>query len=148
MCKLLVKLFLFQGETSRTGKSINDEAVFVKKFSRYDDIFCIPEESPKNFSSTALTEFDENNNLDDPDWVMPVSDAVTQCKGYDTCVHMTCGSCYDPYLGAHTTCGKMSYFDCDVSLPEVCRPMKCTDSIISDVSVFTVIYYFTKAHFL
>ena len=64
---------------------------------------------------------------------MPVPDAVTPCKGYDTCVDMECGKCYDPYLGTHTTCGKMSYFDCRISLPEMCRPLLCTDSDVGEV---------------
>ena len=71
---------------------------------------------------------------DDPEWVMPVPDAVTPCKGYDTCIHMDCAKCYDPYLGSHTTCGKMTYYDCNRSLPPMCRPLKCTDSDVREVS--------------
>ena len=70
---------------------------------------------------------------DDPEWVMPVPDAVTPCKGYDTCIHMDCAKCYDPYLGSHTTCGKMTYYDCNRSLPSMCRPVKCTDSDVREV---------------
>ena len=32
---------VFQASTSRAGKSINDEAVFIKKFPRYEDVFCL-----------------------------------------------------------------------------------------------------------
>ena len=71
---------------------------------------------------------------DDPEWVMPVPDAVTPCKGYDTCIHMDCAKCYDPYLGSHTTCGKMTYYDCNRSLPSMCRPVKCTDSDVREVN--------------
>ena len=81
-----------------------------------------------------MTEVKRTEN--DPEWVMPVPDAVTPCKGYDTCLHLECGKCYDPYLGAHTTCGKLSYYDCRVGLPEMCRPVSCTDSNVNEVSSF------------
>ena len=32
---------IFQASTSRAGKSMNDEAVFIKKFPRYEDVFCL-----------------------------------------------------------------------------------------------------------
>ena len=34
-------ILIFQASTSRAGKSINDEAVFIKKFPRYEDVFCL-----------------------------------------------------------------------------------------------------------
>ena len=58
---------------------------------------------------------------------MPVQDAVTQCKGYDTCIDWKCNKCYDPYLGTHTTCGKLTYYNCTLSLPSECHPIKCSD---------------------
>ena len=37
----LIPKMIFQASTSRAGKSINDEAVFIKKFPRYEDVFCL-----------------------------------------------------------------------------------------------------------
>ena len=37
----LIPKLIFQASTSRAGKSINDEAVFIKKFPRYEDVFCL-----------------------------------------------------------------------------------------------------------
>ena len=31
----------YKGPESRTGKALNDEPVFVKKFARYEDTFCL-----------------------------------------------------------------------------------------------------------
>ncbi len=120
------------------GKLGNDEAVFVKKFPRFEDTFCLGvEEKSRSLKTDAFAVNStsvEQQNEQDPEWVMPVPDAITPCKGYDTCIHMQCGKCYDPYLGTHTTCGKMTYYDCDVSLPKECRPLKCTDSDVNEVT--------------
>jgi len=136
----------YRASTSRAGKSINDEAVFIKKFPRYEDVFCLGVEERSrslkmdNALPVNMTDTIGGNNLenfqrsdDDPEWVMPVPDAVTPCKGYDTCIHMDCAKCYDPYLGSHTTCGKMTYYDCNRSLPSMCRPVKCTDSDVREI---------------
>merc|ERR1719412_2963719 len=134
----------YKASTSRAGKSINDEAVFIKKFPRYEDVFCLGVEersrSLKMDNALPVNMTSGENNLenfqrsqDDPEWVMPVPDAVTPCKGYDTCLHLECGKCYDPYLGAHTTCGKLSYYDCRVGLPQECRPVSCTDSNVNEI---------------
>ena len=32
---------LLQGPTARSGEVMNDEAVFVKKFPRYEDTYCL-----------------------------------------------------------------------------------------------------------
>ena len=83
--------------------------------------------------TALLSESPEN----DPEWVMPVQDAVTQCKGYDTCIDWKCNKCYDPYLGTHTTCGKLTYYNCTLSLPSECHPIKCSDMNVDTVrSVF------------
>lgn len=119
---------------------VNDEAIFLKKFPRYEDTFCLGIEEKSRSLKINSTELEANNSVEedsqDPEWVMPVPDAVTPCKGYDTCIDMQCGKCYDPYLGTHTTCGKMTYFDCNVSLPNECRPLKCTDSDVNEVIHF------------
>ena len=41
LSKLDYDFLVFQASTSRAGKSINDEAVFIKKFPRYEDVFCL-----------------------------------------------------------------------------------------------------------
>ena len=41
LSKLGYDILIFQASTSRAGKSINDEAVFIKKFPRYEDVFCL-----------------------------------------------------------------------------------------------------------
>ena len=41
LSKLGYDVLIFQASTSRAGKSINDEAVFIKKFPRYEDVFCL-----------------------------------------------------------------------------------------------------------
>ena len=66
-------------------------------------------------------------------WVLSVPDSVTPCQGYDMCLDLRCGSCYDPYLGAHTSCGKLTYYDCNVNLPRECQPMRCTETNIHEV---------------
>jgi hypothetical protein len=78
---------------------------------------------------------DLENELETPNWVMDVPDAVTPCQGYDVCLDLRCGSCYDSYLGAHTSCGKMTYFDCTSSLPSECQPMRCTETNINEVKI-------------
>ena len=92
---LFIKNPIFQG-MGRSGESYNDEAVFVKKFPRFEDPFClgIEEKSrslkigndlPLNMNMTSkdeLFEFATNSRSEeDPEWVMPVPDAVTPCKG-------------------------------------------------------------------
>ena len=67
-------------------------------------------------------------------WVLSVPDSVTPCQGYDMCLDLRCGSCYDPYLGAHTSCGKLTYYDCNVNLPRECQPMRCTETNIHEVN--------------
>ncbi len=62
--------------------------------------------------------------------------AVTPCQSFDMCLDLRCGRCYDAYLGAHTTCGAMTYYDCAVNLPKECRPMKCTDTDLEEVRTF------------
>ena len=113
----------------------NEEVVFVKKFPRYEDTFCLGiQERSRSLQLPSHNNTEQQRQPQpDPDWVMPVPDAVTPCKGYDTCIHMQCGKCYDPYLGAHTTCGKMTYFDCSISLPMECQPLKCTESDVNEV---------------
>lgn len=64
---------------------------------------------------------------------MEVPEAVTPCQGFDLCLDLNCGSCYDSYLGVHTSCGKMSYFDCTANLPNECQPLKCTETNINEV---------------
>ena len=66
-------------------------------------------------------------------WVLSVPDSVTPCQGYDMCLDLRCGACYDPYLGAHTSCGKLTYYDCNVNLPRECQPMRCTETNIEEV---------------
>jgi len=129
----------YKGLTTRSGEPINDEPVFVKKFARFEDTFCLGNEEKarslemSNDLPINMTRSDLTKSQDDPEWVMPVPDAVTPCKGYDTCLHLECGKCYDPYLGAHTTCGKLSYYDCRVGLPQECRPVSCTDSNVNEI---------------
>ena len=57
------------------------------------------------------------------------------------CLDMACAQCWDPYLGSHTSCGEVSYFNCaDADLPEECKPFRCTDTDIDGViSVLIVV---------
>lgn len=54
-------------------------------------------------------------------------------QGYDVCLDLRCGSCFDPYLGAHTSCGRMTYYDCQLGLPRACRPIQCTDTDVKAI---------------
>ena len=121
---------------------MNDEAVFVKKFPRYEDTYCLGIEE-KARSLNLFDDFARNNGSsiempdnDLPEWAMPVQDAVTPCKGYDTCIDWRCNKCYDPYLGTHTTCGKLTYYNCTMSLPSECQPIRCTDMSVDTVSTY------------
>ena len=128
---------------------MNDEAVFVKKFPRYEDTYCLGIEE-KARSLNLFDDFARNNGSsiempdnDLPEWAMPVQDAVTPCKGYDTCIDWRCNKCYDPYLGTHTTCGKLTYYNCTMSLPSECQPIRCTDMSVDTVStdVFPISFF-------
>ena len=66
---------IFQASTSRAGKSMNDEAVFIKKFPRYEDVFCLGVEEksrslkmdnalPVNMTNTDVYTTDGGNNLE------------------------------------------------------------------------------------
>ena len=76
---------------------------------------------------------DDEEDVPLPEWVMPVADAITPCQGYDVCLDLMCGACYDGYLGTHTSCGKMTYYDCQVNLPAECRPLRCTETNVNEV---------------
>ena len=84
-----------------------------------------------NFYLYSINNYPKNNIIFQ--WVLSVPDSVTPCQGYDMCLDLRCGSCYDPYLGAHTSCGKLTYYDCNVNLPRECQPMRCTETNIHEV---------------
>ncbi|XP_040569159.1 uncharacterized protein [Lepeophtheirus salmonis] len=85
---------------------------------------------PKDVSALPKSDLDEPKM---PSWALIVPEPVTSCQGDDICVDLRCGRCYDPYLGTHTHCGKMTYFDCATSLHEECQPIRCTDVDIDDI---------------
>lgn len=141
--------------TARTARSnldpLNSQektAVFVKKFPRYQDPFCLGKvEKARSLSGDDFRKLnatiasgnhlphprDSDEDGPDPSWVMPVPDAITPCQGFDICLDLRCGSTYDPYLGAHVSGGKMTYYDCEVSLPDECRPLRCTDTNVKEL---------------
>ena len=68
---------------------MTDETIFVKKFPRFEDTYClgIDEKARSlNFDDLSRSNNDSERGVQpvqdhDPEWVMPVQDAVTPCKG-------------------------------------------------------------------
>ena len=71
---------------------MTDETIFVKKFPRFEDTYClgIDEKARSlNFEDFSRSNNDSERGIQsvqdhDPEWVMPVQDAVTPCKGENT----------------------------------------------------------------
>lgn len=141
-----------RGINSRSGRTL-EKTVLVKKFPRFEDPFCLgKQEKARSLRLENANSFSENSTSrqdllgrdprtsvkpfadpNTPNWVLSVPDSVTPCQGYDMCLDLRCGSCYDPYLGAHTSCGKLTYYDCNVNLPRECQPMRCTETNIHEI---------------
>ena len=119
--------------------------MFVKKFPRFEDPFCLGiGEKARSLEHRSVVEqrspsssaaANETTEPDLPEWALSVPDGVTACQGYDLCLDLRCGTCYDAYLGAHATCGKLTYYDCNLHLPRECQPMRCTETNIHEVKV-------------
>lgn len=106
--------------------------------SSTDDAISSVEYHPRDFQRPNDLEMDlgaSGGSEVNPSWAMTVPDAVTPCQSFDLCIDLKCGTCYDPYLGAHVSCGKMTYYDCQMNLPVECRPLKCTDTNIRELKV-------------
>jgi len=120
---------------------VSSDTVLLKKFPRFEDVFCLGiEEKARSLDLDSQPRIESSSNgttvtsnTSDPEWLLSVPDAVTPCQGFDLCLDLRCGTCYDPYLGAHTSCGKLTYYDCNVHLPQECQPMRCTETNINDI---------------
>jgi len=128
-------------ERGSDGSHDDEDTVLVKKFPRFQDVYCLGiEEKARKMEGNSVSRIEGSTNQTnqteeekEPKWLLSVPDAVTPCQGFDICLDLRCGTCYDPYLGAHTTCGKLTYYDCNIHLPAECQPMRCTETNINEI---------------